>query len=45
MTSNQKQLTITREMLTAVALDQRSPDVVAGISAPFFKFILFCFAI
>ena len=47
MTSNGKQFTITREMLTAVARDQRWPDVVAGISARFskFAFLLFCFAI
>ena len=45
MTSNGKQLTVTREMLTAVALDQRWPDVVAGISARFskFAFVLFCY--
>ena len=30
MTSNGKQFTITREMLTAVARDQRWPGVVAG---------------
>ena len=30
-------------MLTAVARDQRWPDVVAGISARFSKFALFCF--
>ena len=35
MTSNGKQFTVTREMLTAVARDQRWPDVVAGISARF----------
>ena len=33
MTSNGKQFTVTREMVTAVAGDQRWPDVVAGISA------------
>ena len=38
MTSNGKQFTVTREMLTAVARDQRWPDVVAGISARFSKF-------
>ena len=44
MTSNGKQFTVTREMLTAVASDQRWPDVVAGISARFskFDFVLFC---
>ena len=45
MTSNGKQLTVTREMLTAVARDQRWPDVVAGISTLFskFAFVLFCY--
>ena len=47
MTSNGKQITVTREMLTAVARDQGWPDVVAGISARFFKicfcFVLFCY--
>ena len=45
MTSNGKQFTITREMLTTVARDQRWPDVVAGISARFskFAFVLFCY--
>ena len=38
MTSNGKQFTVTREMLTAVARDQRWPDVAAGISARFSKF-------
>ena len=38
MTSNGKQFTVTREMLTAVAGDQCWPDVVAGISARFSKF-------
>ena len=42
MTSNEKQFTVTREMLTTVARDQRWPDVVAGISAHFSK-ICFCF--
>ena len=37
MTSNGKQLTVTREMLTAVARDQRWPDVVAGLAS-----VLFC---
>ena len=32
MKSNGKQFTVTREILTAVARDQRWPDVVAGIS-------------
>ena len=32
------QFTVTREMLTAVARDQRWPNVVAGISARFSKF-------
>ena len=40
VTSNGEQFTVTREMLTVVARDQRvqlkSPDVVAGISARFF---------
>ena len=37
--------TVIREMLTAVARDQRWPDVVAGISARFskFAFVLFCY--
>ena len=45
MTSNGKQLTVTREMLTAVARDQRWPDVVAEISPCFSKlaFVLFCY--
>ena len=45
MTSNGKQFTVTREMLTAVACDQRWPDAVAGISASFskFAFVLFCY--
>ena len=44
MTSNGKQFTITRKMLTAVTRDQRWPDVLAGISACFSKFavVLFC---
>ena len=37
MTLNGKQFTVTREMLTAFARDQRWPDV-AGISASFSKF-------
>ena len=39
-----EQFTVTREMLTAVARDQRWPDVVAGIPARFSKcaFVLFC---
>ena len=44
MTSNGKQFTATREMMTAVACDRRWPDVVAGISASFFK-ICFCFVL
>ena len=45
MTSNEKQFTVTPEMLTAVARDQRWPDVVAGESARFskFAFVLLCF--
>ena len=45
MTSNEKQFTATREMLTAVAREQRWPDVVARISARFskFAFVLFCY--
>ena len=45
MTSNGKQGTVTREILKAVARDQRWPDVVAGISAGFskFAFVLFCY--
>ena len=45
MTANGKQFTVTREMLTAVARDQRWLDVVAGISARFskFAFALFCY--
>ena len=44
MTSNRKQFTITQEMLTVVASDQRWPDV-AGISAWLskFAFVLFCY--
>ena len=44
-TSNGKQFTVTREMLTAIARDQRWPDVVAGISARFSKVAsaLFCY--
>ena len=47
MTSNGKQFTVTREMLTAVARDQRWPDVVAGISARCskFSFAFFCYII
>ena len=44
MTSNGKQFTVTREMLTAVLHDQRWLDVVAGISARFSKFE-FCFVL
>ena len=45
MTPNGKQFTVTREMLTAIAHDQRWPDVVAGISARFSKVasVLFCY--
>ena len=45
MTSNGKQFTVTREMLTAVAREQRWPDAVSGISARFskFAFVLFCY--
>ena len=45
MTSNREQFTIAREMLIAVARDQRWPDVVIGISARFskFAFVLFCY--
>ena len=45
MTSKRKQFTVTREMLTAVARDQRWRVVVAGISARFsnFAFVLFCY--
>ena len=45
MTSNGKQFTVTPEMLTAVAHDQRWPDVVARISACFSKVasVLFCY--
>ena len=44
MTSNEKQFTVSREMLTAVARDQRWPDVVAKIWARFSK-IRFCFVL
>ena len=40
MTSNGKQFTVTRAMLTVVARDQRWPDVIARISARFFKISL-----
>ena len=45
MTSNGKQFTVTREMLTGVTRDRRWPDVVAGISMRFSKFalVLFCY--
>ena len=33
-----------QKVSTAFARDQRWPDVVAGISALFLKFTLFCFA-
>ena len=44
-TSNGKRFTVTREMLIAVARDQRWPVVVAEISARFskFAFVLFCY--
>ena len=44
VTSTGKQFTVTCEMLTTVARDQRWPDVVAGILAGFskFPFVLFC---
>ena len=45
MPSKMKQLTVTHEMLTAVARDQRWRDVVAGISARFSNLILFCFVL
>ena len=45
MTSNGKQFTGTHEMLTAVARDQRWPDVVAGISARFENLLFFCFVL
>ena len=45
MLSNAKQFTVTRKMLTAVAHDQRLPDVVAGISVCFSNLLLFYFAI
>ena len=43
--SNGKQFTVTHEMLTAVARDQRWPDAVPGISAHFskFSFVLCCY--
>ena len=47
MTSNGKQLTVTTEMLTAVAHGQRWPDVFDGVSERFskFAFVLFCYLI
>ena len=42
--ANRKQFTVTREMLTAVARNQRWPDAVAGISVHFSKFV-FCFVL
>ena len=44
MTSNGKQFTVAREMLTVVARDQRWPDVAAGISARLSKVasVFFC---
>ena len=45
MMSNGKQFTVTHEMLTSVACDQRWHDVVTGISVRFskFAFVLFCY--
>ena len=45
MTSIGKRFTVTREMLTTVARDQRWFDVVTGISTRFskFAFVLFCY--
>ena len=43
MTSNGKHFTVTREMLTAAARDQRWPDVVAGILSRFSKFAFVLF--
>ena len=45
MTSNGKQFSVTREMLTVDARDQRWADDVAGISVRLKKLLLFCFAI
>ena len=45
MTSNGKQFTVIREMLTAVARDQRWLDIVAGILARFSKFDFVLFAV
>ena len=42
-TAIRKQFTVPREMLAAVARDQRWPDVVAGISARFSKFAFVLF--
>ena len=44
MTSNGKQFTVIREMLTAVEREQRWPDVVFGISARFSKFAFVLFS-
>ena len=45
MTSNGKQLIVTRKMLTAVARDRRLSNVAVGISTRFsnFAFVLFCY--
>ena len=43
MTLNGKQFTVTREMFSAVARDQRWPDVVDKISAHFSKFAFVLF--
>ena len=43
MTSNGKQFTVSRKMLTAVARDQMWADVVAEISARFSKFAFVLF--
>ena len=45
MTSNGKQFSVTRQIVTAVARDQRWPHVVARILARFskFAFVLFCY--
>ena len=45
MTSNRKQFTVTREMLPAVACDQRLPDIVTVKSLTGFFKICFCFVL
>ena len=45
MTSNGKQFTVTRKKLTAVACDQRWPDIVTGKSLTGFFKICFCFVL